>query len=435
MIKRLIKNAAFLLLAAMFLPIVANAQYKVMESSKKRKPEWVNGTIEDFIIVTGRGKTIDAAKKQVLPLVREEIMNSVAIYVKSKSEVTIENENNNNIISTIERFKNTSTLETADIPSLKGLSLNKVSDFYWEKLKDKQSKEISVAYHVKYPFSKLQLQKLLDEFNKKEQEMTNKLNGIVDHIDDIKSIEEISTKIKQLKTLEDYFIDNRKEKAQLGITQLQDMLKAVEIVPIENDLGTLKYGLKIGGKFYETSQKPRYDNSECVTIISRTSEKHVQVIKYGYEDCMEDEKNFIEVKYKYGNHKPEKKFYFDVTSNKVKIFLRGDINMKAADKDDDNVNSYNCDMTLVAKYDAAFVIDKVILNWPGLSPVTIDGIGKEFSGKGVHSFVFSVSEAINLRKSSSKNKSEIEGTIFYKAKGTGETMRYKFYSQTIMTDW
>ena len=142
MIKRLIKNAAFLLLAAMFLPIVANAQYKVMESSKKRKPEWVNGTIEDFIIVTGRGKTIDAAKKQVLPLVREEIMNSVAIYVKSKSEVTIENENNNNIISTIERFKNTSTLETADIPSLKGLSLNKVSDFYWEKLKDKQSKEI-----------------------------------------------------------------------------------------------------------------------------------------------------------------------------------------------------------------------------------------------------------------------------------------------------
>jgi hypothetical protein len=93
--------------------------------------------------------------------------------------VTIENENRNNVINTIERFKNTSTLETADIPSLKGLSLNKVSEFYWEKLKDKQSGEISVAYHVMYPFSKLQLQQLLDEFNKKEQEMTNQLNAIV----------------------------------------------------------------------------------------------------------------------------------------------------------------------------------------------------------------------------------------------------------------
>jgi hypothetical protein len=61
-------------LAALFLPFVANAQYKVLEKSSKKQPGWVNGTIEDFIIVTGRGKTIDAAKQQVLPLVREEIM-------------------------------------------------------------------------------------------------------------------------------------------------------------------------------------------------------------------------------------------------------------------------------------------------------------------------------------------------------------------------
>jgi septum formation topological specificity factor MinE len=435
MINKMIHKIAIFALIALFLPIGIQAQYKVLDKSKKKKPDWVNATIEDFIIVTGNGKTIDEAKEQVIPKVREEIMNSVAVYVKSKSEMTIENENRNNIINTIERFKNTSTVETADIPSLKGLSLNKVSDYYWEKLRDKVSKEITVAYHVKYPFSKLELQKILDEFNKKEQEMTNKLNAIVDHIDDIKSLEEINTKIKQLKTLEDYFIDNRKEKAQLGITQLQDMLKSVEIVPIENDLGTLKYGMKIGQKFYETSQKPKYKNSECVVVTSRTSEGHEQIIKYTYEDCMEDEKNYIEVKYRFGNHKPEKRFYFDVTSNKVKIFLRGEVNMKASDKDDDNVNSYKVDMTLVSKYDAAFVIDKVVLNWPNMSPVTIENINKEFSGKGVHSFVFDVSEAIDLRKSSSKNKPEIDGTIFYKAKATGEKQRYKFYMQTIMTDW
>ncbi len=434
MINKKIKHIAILALAVLFLPIASKAQYKVLEKSTRKKPGWVNGTIEDFIIVTGRGKTIDAAKQQVLPLVREEIMNSVAIYVKSKSEVTIENENRNNVINTIERFKNTSTLETADIPSLKGLSLNKVSEFYWEKLKDKSNGEISVAYHVMYPFSKLQLQKLLDEFNKKEQEMTNKLNGIIDHIDDITALEDISTKIKQLQTLEDYFIDNRKEKAQLGITRLRDMLKSVEIVPIENDLGILKYGMKIGQKFYTTSQKPKYKNSECVTITSRTSEGHVQVIKYGYEDCMEDEKNFIHVRYRFGNHKPEKKFYFDKTADQVKIFIRGEINMKATDKDENTVNSYSVDMTVGAKYKTAFTVDKVILNWPNLAPVTV-GIGKEFSGKGVHNLTFDVNEAIDLKKSSSKNKSSIDGTIFYTNKVTGEQKRYKFYIQTIMTDW
>lgn len=429
------KKAGIFLLACLFLPIASQAQYKVLEKSKKRKPEWVNGTIKDFIIVTGRGKTIDEAKNQVLPLVREEIMNSVAIYVKSKSEVTIENENKNNVINTIERFKNTSTLETADIPSLKGLSLNKVSDFYWEKMKDKDSKEISVAYHVKYPFSEAQLKKLLDEFNKKEQEMTDKLNGIVDHIDEIESLEDIKTKIKQLQTLEDYFIDNRKEKAQLGITQLKDMLNSVEIVPIENNLGKLKYGLKIGEKFYKTSQKPKYKNSECVTITSKTSEGHVQIIEYGFEDCMEDDKNKIEVRYKYENNKVERTFYFDITSNKVKIFLRGDILLTAVDKDDDNVNSYKCDMTLVSKYDAAFTIEKVILEWPGMTPVTVSGIGQEYNGQGVQNFILEVSEPIDLKKSSSKNKRYIDGTIFFKVKATGETKRYRFYSQNIKTDW
>ena len=94
------------------------------------------------------------------------------------------------------KFKNKSSVQTADIPSLKGISLNKVSDFYWEKIQNKKTKEITVAYHVKYPYSEAELQKLIREFNKKDQEMTSKLNGIVNNIDDIKSIELISTNFK-----------------------------------------------------------------------------------------------------------------------------------------------------------------------------------------------------------------------------------------------
>jgi hypothetical protein len=222
-------------------------------------------------------------------------MNSVAVYVRSKSEVSIENENRNNVINTIEKFKNTSTVETADIPSLKGISLNKVSEFYWEKLQDKNTKKIVVAYHVKYPFSEAELQKLIREFNQKDQEMTDQLNNLINGITKVDAIEDIQTNIKQLENLADYFVDQRKEKAELALIKYRDMLKAIEIVPIENTLGTLKYGLKIGEKFYKTSQKPKYGNSECVVLTSKTSEGHVQVIVYNYEDCSEDEKNKISV--------------------------------------------------------------------------------------------------------------------------------------------
>ena len=433
--KNKINRLALLAITLVFVPIGLIAQDKVLEKSSKKKPEWVNATIKDFIITTGRGATIDEAKNQVVPNIRNEIMNSVAIYVRSKSEMTIENENRNNVINTIEKFKNTSTVETADIPSLKGISLNKVSEYYWEKLQDKESKKITVAYHVKYPFSEAELQQLIREFNKKDKEMTDEMNKILDNIDNIESIEEISTNIKQMENLASYFVDQRKEKAELGLIKLQDMLKSIEIVPIENTLGTLKYGLKIGEKFYKTSQKPKYSNSECVTITSKTSESHVQIIQYGFEDCSEEDKNMIGVSYRFGNNKVDKVFYFDVTSNKVQIFTKGDILLKSTNKDADNVLAYTCEITLVSKYEAAFVIDKVILEWPGLTPVTLSNIGKEFTGKGVQTLALEINEPIDMRKSSSKNKSAIDGTIFFKIKSSGETKRYKFYSQTIKTDW
>jgi len=413
----------------------AFSQEKVIDKSKKKKPAWVNATIKDYIIVTGRGKTVDEAKSQVLPEIRKEIMNSVAIYVRSSSEITIENENKNNVINTIEKFKNTSTLQTADIPALKGLSLNKAEDYYWEKFQDKKTKEVTVAYHVKYPFSEAEMQKIIRQFEKQDQEMTDKLNSIVDHIDEIKSIDEIYTDIKELQNLEDYFVDQRKEKAQMGIIRLKDMLKSIELVPIENTLGRLVYAFKIGEKYYASSKKPKYKNSECVTITSKTTKGYEQIIEYEYEDCMEDEQNQITVKYKFGNTRVEKTFYFDITSNMVQAFVRGDIIMKALDKDADNVNTFKLDMTLGSKYDAPFIVDKIVLKWSNLPPVTIDNINQEFAGKGTHNLILTVNQQIDLKKTSSKNKPSIDGTIYFKSKATGETKRYNFYGQNVETDW
>ena len=149
-------------------------------------------------------------------------------------------------------------------------------------------------------FLRLNFKSLIREFNQKDQEMTEQLNELISII--LKKLNQLRIFrpiLNNWKTLIDYFVDQRKEKAELALIKYRDMLKAIEIVPIENTLGTLKYGLKIGEKFYKTSQKPRYGNSECVTLTSKTSEGHVQLIKYEYEDCSEDEKNKISVSYKY----------------------------------------------------------------------------------------------------------------------------------------
>ena len=131
----------------------------------------------------------------------------------------------------------------------------------------------------------------------------------------------------------------------------------------------------------------------------------------------------------------KKKFYFNIAADMVKIYLKGDVNMKVTDKDEENVNSFSMDLNVVSKYKAPFVIEKIIFKWDGLSPITVSNINEDFEGKGTHSLILEIDEKINLRKTSSKNKPEIEGTIYYKSKTKGETKRYKFYNQTVFTDW
>ena len=423
-------------LIILLLPAFSLAQEKVIEKSRKKKPAWVNAVMDDYIIVTGRGKTIDEAKSKVTGLIRDEIMNAVAVYVSSETEMTTENINKNNVINTIEKYKNTSTVQTGDIPSLKGISLNKAEDFYWEKLKDKKNKGVTVAYHVLYPFSKRELRKLVNEFENKDREMTEKLNSIVEHIDEISSIDEIYMDIKELEQLLNYFIDKqRTERTKMGIVRLKEMLKSIEIVPLENEPGTIVYTFKIGDKFYSSSKKPTYKNSECINIISKTSEGYKQIIKYSYEDCYEYDQNQITVKYKFGNNRLEKTFYINTTKDKIKVYIKGAIIFTKQDETDDKITKSKCEISLFSKYDASFKVQKVELKWKGMPKVVIDGINASFEGKGAHTLVFEINQPLDKTKTSSKNAPYINGTIFIESLKTNEVSIYQFYNQNTDTDW
>ncbi len=426
------KNTFLLFLFAIFFA-PSFAQEKPVETSHKKEPKWLHGTEVDYIITTGRGESIDKAKEDVMKSIQDEIVNSVAIYVRSKTEMNIENTNNNGIINTIEKMKNTSTVQTADIPSLKGISLNKVSDFYWEKFYDKKTKVTTVAYHVKYPYTEDEREQLIREFKKKDDELTQQLNDILDGIEEAESIETLEEYKKQLEYLSEYFIDQRKEKADLGVIKLKDMLASVELVPISTTPGEIQYTLKIGDNFYACADKPKYEKTDCVIITSKESSGHVQTIKFTYDDCSEDEKNFIKVIYKFANKKVENSFYFDMTSEIAEVFLKDDIIFKALKREATEIKKYSVAFNVVSKYETAFEIEKIVMEWTGLPSVTVD-INKEYSGKGSHNIVVE-SDATLDNRYSSKNKSNISGVIYYKNAATGEVKRHKFFSQKINTDW
>ena len=423
-----------LLLLTLVIP--ASAQVDVVESSERRTPSWVNGIEKNYIIVSGSGTTIEAAQQNALNTVKERIVSSVAENVQTRSEMSVQEVSGGNVSSFLEKFATTTTTESAKVPFLQGISISKVEAFYWEKTRNKADRSIRFNYHLKYPFSQIELQRLVDEFKRRDRELTDQLNTLLNSVDLVTSVEEIEKNIGELNILLDYFMDGRKDKASLGITRYRSLLGSIDLVELESGLGEVKYALRLGNRFISTTKKPTV-RSECARITSTVSSKDFTLIKYDFDNCYEDPENNIEVAYRFGSNSVRKSFYFDITSDKAAIFVSDPIRLTARAKDDATVQASDIDLTVVAKYDAPFTITKVELEWRGNTPLIVDNVGKSFSGKGNHSLRLSSNQplAIGATSSLGQSISMLSGYIYFRNDRTGEQKTYRIYNHTYTTNW
>ena len=416
--------------------LVAFAQPKVVDKSGK-KPDWVNGLEKEFIIVVGSGSTIDEAQKSALMLIKENIVLSVADNVKAKSEIKKEENSYNNSVSTfLEKYTSQVTSESGKVPYLQGISLANANEYYWEKQYDKSTKETKFYYHIKYPFSEFEMKKLVSDFRMRDREMTENLDRLEAEVETVTSIEQMEKNIEELKALQDAFIDARKDKVNMVMARYRSLFQSVELVEVENNLGSIKYTLRLGDRTISTVKKPVV-KSECARITGTKNNVSDWEITYDYENCYEDPENNILVTYRFGNSNVSKKFFFDVAATKAKIYVNEAVRFTKMEEDADNVVSASCSMTLVFKYDVPVTVENVTLEIKCAAPIVIEGINQEFSGKGNHDLKLSVTTPLPKQVTTAAGKSNpvLSGTIQYKNQSTGESMTYRLYNQKYSTNW
>lgn len=429
------KKFFILIVTVFFTSAMCFAQGKVVEKSGKQ-PKWVNGIEKDYLIVVASGGDIQTAQQNALTMVKEQIVLSVAENVKSTTELKREESSyNNNISNFLETFASTTTSQSGKVPFLQGISISKVEEYYWEKIR-RDDKSIYYSYHLKYPFPNIELHKLVSEYKKRDNELTSQLEDLLAQVDKVESVEEIEKNIAELKTLQDYFMDGRVDQCKLGITRYQELLKSIELVELAGDLGELRYYLRLGDKKISTAKKPQ-TKSECARVMSTINEKDAVKIKYNYENCYEDPENNILVKYRIAGKEISKNFYFDVAQNKASIFVSDPFHFKVNQSSGESVSSCTVDITLISKYEGPFTVDKVVLEWSGEAPVIIEGIGQSYKGKGNHSLKLNISQPIKIQATSSLGKkvSLMSGYIYYKSDATGEVKTYRIYNHAYTTDW
>ncbi|NVO10387.1 MAG: hypothetical protein HXX16_10540 [Bacteroidales bacterium] len=429
------KKYLLLVVALMASAGISLSQDKVIEKSGKQ-PKWVNNLERDYIITVGSGATSQEAQQNALTMVKERIVSSVAENVKAKTELKKEEANyNNNISVFLEKFASQTTTESGKVPFLQGISLSKVQEFYWEKLQRKD-KSVFFNYHIKYPFPEMELNKLVYDYKTRDAELTKQLEDLLAQTETVESVEQVEKNIGELKVLIDYFMDGRKNQAELGITKYQSLLASIELVEVESNLGELKYALRLGTRTISTVKKP-ITKSECARITSTINNQSNWLVKYDYANCYEDPENNILVKYRFGNSDVQKKFYFDISVNKASIFVNEPFHFTTTAKSESNIDASVLDMTVVSKYDAPFTIEKVVIEFKGLTPLVIEGINQSFTGKGNHNLKLNISQAIKIDGTSSigKSISTLTGYIHYRSNSTGEVKTYRIYNHSYTTDW
>ena len=330
-----------------------------------------------------------------------------------------------------ENYKVVTKSRAADIPFIKGISVNQVEEYYWEKVSEKGT--TNYYYHMKYPFSDFQLKKLIMEYERTDRELTKKLNELIVSIDNAESVEQLNQISAEIKALSKSFIevDSRYNQCNVATSRIAQMLKDLAIEATGTSLGEIRFSLYCNGRIIKSSATPKV-KSNCAKINDIKSDGDEWVVSYSYNECYDDDPD-NKITVKCGN--ASKDFWFNVKANSVEIFVNSDINFSDGTDDGETIEGCKCFIPVVSKYATAFVIEKVVLNFGNEAPIIVENINQKFEGKGNHNLNLTIDKKLDKSIYTQKKYQMVKGTIFYKAANGNERSAYRLYNNRITTNW
>ncbi|MFC2104918.1 hypothetical protein ACFLS4_06160, partial [Bacteroidota bacterium] len=407
------------------------------------------GIEKDYLIGEGCGNDYNEAKYEALQMVKEKIVSSVAQNISFEQNIEVNETRYKRAIEFLEEYTSKTTSKAGNRAYLQGISLSKATDFYWEKQRENRVEK--VFYYIKYPFTELDIQDLIVEWEEQEVQLTQRLDTLQFHRNGHNTVESIIAEIEELQYLSDFFVDQRKAVAEISIKNLENRLNAIQIISKTDSLGLYKYQLQLGEDPIKTMQKPTIE-SNCADINEVEIKDQFGSIKYSFDKCKVEENNFLEIMYLFEEWKLNHIASFDVSSKKISIENNTDISFTSVHssffKKDHTIK---CHLTIYSKSPVLFNIDKIELvpqlckrncnryyNFRNYPIIIIENVNKSFSSKGNHSFeVIAKVPKSKSKQWASRNglSTKISGKIYYSSKLTGERKICEFKDLEYFTNW
>lgn len=296
---------SFVLLASLLL--VGCAGNRPLQTSQKRAPDWLHGVERGYVIALGRGGSHDEARDRAMTAVREQIINAIAVQVVSSSEVVTRDERQNQVTNFIDHFETTVDINSEYFDALKGISVTRVQDFYWEQYRRDGGTE--VLYHVKYPFSDAELQGLIADFEAYDRAIERQIEDIEDE-KHYASVEAIIQNIGELDYLQDIASNEKKKRAKALKTQLEYMIMDIRIARLEDRPGFIRYQLRLYDRPIETRQTPDIYSTCPIEVNKVTAFPEHTEVDYDVKSCNERGEHVITLSYNFDGIRVERNFSF-----------------------------------------------------------------------------------------------------------------------------
>lgn len=353
-----------------------SAQEKVIEKSAKKRPVWVSGVAQEYLITSAISDDLETAKNQALEDVRKQMIRAVAENVSlTTSGTTQQRIEHSQIDLFVERFTSDYKTQSASIPYITGVSLSNAEDSYWEKRQDKKTKVVSYLYAIKYPLPEAELRKMIRAFEKQDQEMYARYVRLENQLTDIRSLEQIDGAILELNPLIAYFFDNVRKNAATSLQQrYTDQYKNVSLKVYSNKLGDHRFGFMLNGKAISTSQRMTAKSNDAYDLFVEPMDDIIAV-KYQYDGAEFDRLSEVTINTRIGGKSVPHRFTFTLHKSKVKLYPEKMVYLTAETKNDSIVGQINIRIPMKSESGSSYIIRSLLLDVPGLSePIVVDDL-------------------------------------------------------------
>ncbi|MFG6391703.1 MAG: plethodontid receptivity factor PRF [Candidatus Amulumruptor sp.] len=410
---------AFVIMASLMLSTHISAETKVVEKSAKKAPEWLGTAADGYLIVTVEAPSRAEAQRRATAEITERIIHSVASNVTvEQSNIATETITNGEVSESSDTYSRQSSIRTANLPFIKGISLSKAADIYWAKLRDKKTGAEHYEYSVKYPYTRLEQQMLQSDFEELDRQKVAELENLEAQVDNITAMEQIGSGIARLDALGEYFFDKARAARVKGLrTQYNDLYKSLGVTGKIVKPGTIECALTVQGHPVSCGMSP-VATSNCANNIQVSPEDVIFKVYYETADCLDDEDNYVDVTFRIKGKKVARHFVikaddgdgagngkFSIVPCDRVVLTADSINAAKA-----TIGAVNVTMTLDNRGDTDFGVKALHMSVPGLAtPIDVDNIDAIYTSRGIVKVRCKVMGT--LRVTSSHPSQTVTGTI------------------------